>query len=124
MSDAIVFDRHDLIACMDGRGDATIDDVWNAIRHYSAQGFRLLLSAGLEASNDPSGSVGPQDMDKLMLDLRRLDDAGIRFDGVSFRGPARTDDDMMIDDKLVTLEEFVSLAPEAIAELLDEETRR
>ncbi len=124
MSDAIIFDRWDLMACLDERLSIAIVDVIAALESYRSRGFRVVLAANMGSSDETSGTAAASAVEMLAADLRRLEDAGLSIDGVTFAGPVRGPGDMVVDDKLVSLHELVTLAPDETLALLDAEAGR
>jgi hypothetical protein len=124
MSDAIIFDRCDLMACLDERSSIAIVDVIAALESYRSRGFRVVLAANMGSSDETSGTAAASAVEKLAADLRRLEDAGLSIDRVSFAGPVRGPGDMVVDDKLVSLHELVTLAPDETLALLEAEAGR
>lgn len=124
MSDTLVFDRCDLVSCLDGELDVSIETFRRALAPYRERGIRMMLAIGADRPGDPSGALSTRHLNDLQRDLDRLEDAGLQFDGISLGGPTRRTDDLVIDDRLVSFAEFVTHSPDEIAALLDAEAKR
>lgn len=117
----IVIDIDDLLDRAADEGDCA--GLIAALEGYRARGFAIVLAGGVAEGPDHLALdlANGADPERFARTIATLEAAGLSGDSYSVRGVHIGPDDFVIDDKAVTVDEFVESEPEALAALLAKE---